>query len=416
MADVKRILAEVVARITPTQRPPEVDATLDAINAQLRKRKIRAKASLGGSFAKDTWLVGDHDVDIFVAFDLSYKDKPLSDILAPALAFLKPTRVHGSRDYFQIEDHFMFEIIPVLAIKKPADAQNITDFSLRHVTWVNARSKRLKDDIRLAKKFCKAQRVYGAESYIRGFSGHVVDLLVVHCRGFMPLLRAAAKWTPKTVIDTENAHKGKTLLVLNKSKTEGPLVVVDPVQPERNAAASLMIENYDRFVHAAKMFLARPSLGAFERQSVDFAKMAKRGSLVLVSAQPMRASEDVAGTKLLKLFEHVKTTLVEQGFTLSNAAWDWDKKHKALLWFVTKEATLPKTREVTGPPVRLSHHAAAFKKKYRRVKTSKGKLVAIVPITLRTPIAEANAASHDPLVKDKARAIKVMPWSARLKL
>lgn len=407
MASLSPILADVVETITPTARPPEVDALVALINRNLKTRGIKARAHIGGSFAKDTWLVGDHDVDIFVAFDPRHKDDPLSDLLEKALRQLKPLRIHGSRDYFQIDDHFTYEIIPVLAFKKPSEAQNITDFSLKHVSWVNSRSKRLKDDIRLAKRFCKAQRVYGAESYIRGFSGHVVDLLVIHHGGFLPLLKAARKWTPKTVIDTANAHNGKALLVLNKSKTDGPLVLVDPVQPDRNAAASLTLENYNRFIHAARLFLTKPSRRFFERAPVDFDALAKKGALIRVRATPTGGSDDVVGTRLLKLHEAIKEALIDADFTVTNRSWEWTAKD-ALLWYVTKERQLPATRTIDGPPVRIAKHAAAFKKKYRKTTVRKGRLVATVARKERTPDAVVRRVLREPLAKEKTAGARIV--------
>jgi tRNA nucleotidyltransferase (CCA-adding enzyme) len=416
MANVKAILAAVAARITPVSKPAEVKEFVDKLNATLRKQKIKAKANLGGSFAKDTFLKGDHDVDVFVAFDLGYakKNPALSDVLGSSLKAWKPERVHGSRDYFIVRKAaaFKFEVIPVLAIKKSADAQNITDFSLQHVTWVNARSKKLKDDIRLTKKFCKGQRVYGAESYIRGFSGHVVDLLVIHYGGFLPLLRAASKWTvkkgEKTIIDIPKAHHGKALFVLNKSKTEGPLVLVDPVQPDRNAAASLTQENYERFIVAAKKFLAAPSEKFFEREEPDFDKLAKRGTIVLIAARPTTGSDDVVGTRLLKLFEHVKRELETAGFTVLQSAWEW--RQTALLWYCVKEARLPPTMEVEGPPAAMKQHAEAFKRKHKKVVIKRGRLVAIAPVQDRTPEAVARRAVKDERVKDKAAGVSVKCW------
>lgn len=407
MASLSPMLKEVVRGITPTARPPEVERLVAAINRDLKKRGTKAEAHIGGSFAKDTWLVGDHDVDIFVAFDLRHKDDNLSDLLEKALRPLLPRRVHGSRDYFQIDDHFTYEIIPVLAIKKASDAQNITDFSLKHVAWVNARSRKLKDDIRLAKKFCKAQRVYGAESYIRGFSGHVVDLLVIHHGGFLPLLRAARRWTPKTVIDPVNAHNGKALLALNRSKTEGPLVLVDPVQPDRNAAASLTLENYNRFITAAGRFLDAPDARHFERAPLDFTALAKKGALVKVRATPTEGSDDIAGTRLLKLFEHARSALTAADFTVMNAAWEWTAKD-ALLWYVTKERLLPATRRVDGPPVALAKHAAAFRKKHRKTTVFKGRLVATIARKECTPDAVVRRALRDAYATEKTAGARIV--------
>ncbi|MEM4246893.1 MAG: nucleotidyltransferase domain-containing protein, partial [Candidatus Woesearchaeota archaeon] len=179
MAKTIRMLKEVLAEITPDKEERKstlkiVKNFLKNLNSSLKKNRFAAKAILGGSYAKDTWLKGDYDVDVFVRFSLKYKGKDLSKMLEKALTPWNAERVHGSRDYFWVhKKQFKFEIIPVLEIKKANDAENVTDFSPLHVKWVNKNGKKYKGDIRLFKKFCKAQGVYGAESYIRGFSGHV---------------------------------------------------------------------------------------------------------------------------------------------------------------------------------------------------------------------------------------------------
>ncbi|MBI4151242.1 nucleotidyltransferase domain-containing protein, partial [Candidatus Woesearchaeota archaeon] len=266
---MKRILQDALVDITPGKTDlwvvNDVRTFLQRLALELKSRKINAKPVLGGSFAKDTWLKGDYDVDVFVAFDLKYAADDLSAMLEKALKPWNVVRVHGSRDYFQLKGKINFEIIPVLAIKRAKQAQNVTDFSPKHVAWVNSKGKRLKNDIRLFKQFCKAQRIYGAESYIRGFSGHVVDILVIYYGGFLRLLKAASKWSPteKTVLDYSNQYKGQALMHLNESKIQGPLVVVDPVQPNRNAAAAIEQKPYLGLISAAKRFLKKPAAHLF---------------------------------------------------------------------------------------------------------------------------------------------------------
>src|SRR3989344_9184591 len=143
-----------------------------------------AKLELGGSYAKDTFLSGNHDIDVFVKFPyLKYKNKDISSVLNEIL-LIKHKKVHGSRDYFQIEKKgYSFEFIPVLDIRNPGQAKNITDFSPLHTKWVR-KNLRNPDDARLIKKFCRAQEIYGAESYIKGFSGYVLEILAVYYKDF----------------------------------------------------------------------------------------------------------------------------------------------------------------------------------------------------------------------------------------
>ena len=176
--DIKQ---EVLKKIKPTpSEENEVEKKVKKFLDKLNSKLIEAKAIIGGSFAKETWLRGNHDVDIFVLFD---DDKDCSDILERILTkcFGKVTRVHGSRDYFNITKYDLnFEIVPVFKIDKCKEARNITDVSPLHVKWVRSRlTEELADDIRIAKQFFKAQGIYGAETYIKGFSGYVVEILTI---------------------------------------------------------------------------------------------------------------------------------------------------------------------------------------------------------------------------------------------
>ena len=230
-------MKEVLIKIKPKKE--EVANFIRSINSFLKtlNSKLKdAKAILGGSGAKDTWLSGSHDVDIFVQFNYkkySKKSSDIADILQSKLkkSFPNINRIHGSRDYFQLKhDGFQIEIIPILEIKKAEDAINITDVSPLHSKWVNQHTKNLKDEIRLAKQFCKAQKLYGAESYIQGLSGYVLEILIVKYGSFNKLLQSSKKWKNKEVIDVAKHYpKGDATFHLNKSKQISPLIIVVPV-------------------------------------------------------------------------------------------------------------------------------------------------------------------------------------------
>jgi len=409
--NIKAILKEVLEDITPSKEERKetlsiVNDFLTKLNSSLRKSKASAKAVLGGSYAKDTWLKGDYDVDVFVQFAMKYKNDDLSGMLAKALKSWKAERVHGSRDYFWVKQkQFKFEIVPVLAIRKAEDAQNVTDFSPLHVQWVNRNGKKHKEDIRLFKKFCKAQGVYGAESYIRGFSGHVVDILVTYYRGFVPLLKAASGWKPKTIIDYYHHYDKKALFVLNKSKIQGPLIIIDPVQKERNAAAALNIDKYHGLVIAAQKFLKKPSREFFVETEVDLGKLAKRGHVLQFCAKAPKGKEDVVGTKLLHVFEYLKRYLDE--FDIVASGWRWNKGAHAEYWYVVKTRTLPATMIRAGPPLELTHSVKQFKKAHKKTFVRDHRLMAEIKRPWRTPEEAVAAAAKDTYVKD--RGIQVTP-------
>jgi tRNA nucleotidyltransferase (CCA-adding enzyme) len=403
-----QIFKEVLSEVVPSKDErgkviSQVNAFLANLNGELKRTRVQAKAMLGGSYSKDTWLSGDYDVDVFVKFNLSHKEQNLSDLLERALKKWRHERIHGSRDYFWVRDGIKYEIVPVLDIKKAEQSENVTDFSPWHVAWVNKKGAKYKNDIRLAKKFCKGTSCYGAESYIRGFSGHVLDILVTYYEGFIPMLKAAKGWKPKVVLDYNDIYKGKALMMLNKSKTEGPLILVDPVQPGRNAAAALTQENFDKFVKAAKAFLSKPSKNFFTEKEVDFNKLKKKGHLIQIKVKTLDDKEDVAGTKFVRAFEHVRSQL--QDFQVKNDGWIWDKKEKGIWWFVLAKKQLPAVRDWQGPPIKITEAVKKFKKIYKKTFTKTGRVWAKVKCEERTPEQVLKRVLKDSFVKERVKRV-----------
>ncbi len=370
------------------------------LNSSLRKTKIYAKAVLGGSFAKDTVIKKPrYDVDIFVCFDYTkYKDKEkgslLSDILEKALKKVvkkfssQLVKVHGSRDYFNVnlkisDIEILFEIIPVLVIKKASQARNITDVSLLHVAYIRKKIKKRKqlaDGIKLAKSFCFAQNCYGAESYVKGFSGYALELLVSYYNGFLAFLKAASKWHvekgKKIIIDPKKYYKGKNVLLeLNEAKLLSPVVLVDPVQKERNVTAALSEKTFERFVKACRLFLVKPSINLFVRKKINIKNLKKKAKkmhadffILQVKSNKYR---DIAGAKLLKFFNLFLCQLEKNGSVY--AKWQFDEHQTADFYIIFKQK---KEKIMEGPLLSLIEHAKAFRKKHARCFVKSGKLYA----------------------------------------
>ncbi len=372
-------LKKVISKIKPgnTSLKKETEVIVQTINSELKKNKIKATAIVGGSFAKDTHLADDFDCDIFVKFDYRYKDANISDLLEKVLKKLKPERVHGSRDYFLFSNtqfwqsrnesssqrrnrELNFEVVPVLNISKPKQAMNVTDVSPLHVAWVKKHKK--SDQIRLVKAFCKANSIYGAESYIKGFSGHVLDILTIKYGSFMNLLKASQKWKPKSVIDVEKHYKNaeETMFKLNVSKTQSPLIIVDPIQPERNAAAALGYEQFNVFVKKAKEFLKKPSEKFFEKKVLTKVNFK---DAIIINVVPLKGKRDVVGAKIMKAHESIERELENNDFEIKNSGFIWDKE--TFIWFKLKNEKISSESIVKGPPLAMKNHVLAFKKEHK---------------------------------------------------
>jgi len=368
---IVRAVLEQVKPKHPNLAP--ITAMLTAIAKEVKRQKIKAEVVLGGSFAKDVYLEGDSDVDIFVRFDATkYNNDEISTLLGSILAPWKPDLMHGSRDYYQIKREYVYELIPVLAIDKTEDAKNVIDCSPLHTRWVTTRGKGLNDDIRVAKRFAKAARAYGAESYQSGFSGHVMDILVIHYGGFLPFVKAAAGWKTKVVLDVPKAYKRSPLIYLNNAKTAGPLVVIDPIDPTRNAAAAVLDESFDRLVVHAKQFMKKPSLELF----VDPRRPTKpTANEIFITATPIDDKEDIAGAKLRRAMETIAKHIKKQ-LTVTSSEWWWDTKGDALFVYRCTSLNLPTHLMLQGPPVEMKDHVKLFKKEHPSAVVKDKRLVA----------------------------------------
>ncbi|MBD3354727.1 CCA tRNA nucleotidyltransferase [Candidatus Woesearchaeota archaeon] len=416
---MKKLLKGVLKDIKPTkEEEKKIKKKIREFLSRLNKGLKDGKAVLGGSGAKGTWLSKQHDADVFVQYNYKkYKDKSdkLSDILEKDLKkiFSGVKRLHGSRDYFQIrKEDFTFEVVPILKITKAKDAVNITDASPLHARWVN-KSKPLADEIRLTKQFCKAIGVYGAESYIKGFSGYMCEILTINYGGFLKLVKKAAKWKPKTVIDFKGYYKNKrdVLFNLNKSKTEGPMVIVDPVDKSRNAAAALGEEKYLKFICICKEFLKNPSKEFFEIKEIkidDLNKTAGKDKLIVLNIESLKGKEDVVGSKLLKAFEFIDKKLEKKGFKVYSSGWKWDKKKDAKFWFIIDKKKLSMYIEKEGPPKEMKKHVKKFKKKYKRTSVKNGKLYAKVKRKYREPERLVKDLIKKRYVKEKTKKVKLL--------
>ena len=374
-------------------------------NKIIKSIKIKdTKLELGGSSAKGTWLKGNHDIDIYVKFNPKrYAGIDISKVLRSKVK--EGVVLHGSRDYIQIErDGFTIELIPIMDIKKVENAHNITDISPFHKKFV-LKHKKFQNDIRLAKSFAIANACYGAESYIKGFSGYSLEVLTIHYKGFSKLLKAASQWKSKTVIDTLNLHGGE--VNLNKSKMHSPLILVDPVQDTRNVTAVLSLEKYLLFKNAAKKFLKKPSPHYFVREEFSLEKLKKKnkGKLICIELKPLEGKRDVVGAKLLKSFEYMKKELESNNFVLKDSGWHWGED--ALLWFMLPNTRLSAKVKHYGPQKNSKDRLDNFKKKWKgkRIYTEKSKTYVMKARVYRDPEKLLSDLTENEFVKKRITGI-----------
>ena len=162
-----------------------------------------------GSVARDTWLSGDRDLDIFLLFppnlsreELEEKGLDLARKIARRFTGIFHEK-YAEHPYVDATvDGLDVNLVPCYEVASAAAIQSAVDRTPFHTRYISDKIGPLRDDVLLAKAFAKACGVYGSDQMTEGFSGYLCELLVLHYAGFSPLVEAAAGWKPGTCIES----------------------------------------------------------------------------------------------------------------------------------------------------------------------------------------------------------------------
>lgn len=329
----------------------------------------RAKGMVVGSVARDTWLSGDRDLDIFLLFPPDLPRENLEETgldLARRIARRFTGLFHekyAEHPYVNATiDGLDVDLVPCYEVASAAAIQSAVDRTPFHTRYISDKIGPLRDDVLLAKQFAKACGVYGSDQMTGGFSGYLCELLVLHYAGFSPLVEAAAGWKPGTCIDLEG-HACKAF--------EEPLRVIDPVDPARNVAAALSCTRMFEFVEYCRGYLEIPSADFFS--PLDQARMDRKGfaralnrrgtslNAITFATPPLIA--DIVVPQLRRSLASIRGLLDRNGFAVlqGDCAMGDDRCILVLELLVDH---LPAVTRHMGPPLWDRANAAKFAEKY----------------------------------------------------
>ncbi|MBU4374606.1 MAG: CCA tRNA nucleotidyltransferase [Euryarchaeota archaeon] len=373
MTDINQIRASILSRIKPSEAEKArlvalAESIIVRVNSIAGQEGISASAQLVGSSARGTWISGEHDLDIFIMFSPSVERKELEEkglYIARKVAQVSQSFEERYAEHPYIHalfDGFEVDLVPAFNVERASDIKSAVDRTPFHNIYVASMIKGLEDEVLLLKQFMKGIGVYGSELKTHGFSGYLVELLIIHYGSFIKVLESSCEWKPDITIDIEK-HGG----TLHKD----PLVVVDATDPARNVAAALSLDNLCIFIDKACKFLENPDEAYFTGQvpeplgDNEFKKiLAERGtSLIAIEFAAPDVVEDVLFPQLHKLEESVREMFDRYDFRVYNSS-VW-AKDKAIALFELETASLPQVKKHTGPFVWSKEHASAFKSKYK---------------------------------------------------
>ena len=361
---------EILTSLRPSpDEAARVEAVAEKVLAVIDASGV-ARGMVVGSIARNTWTSGDHDLDIFMLFDPSVSREALEGegrALGTAIArqFDGPVvEKYAEHPYTNtIIEGFDIDLVPCYAVESAARIQSAVDRTPFHTLYIISRIVGHEDDVRLFKQFLKVSGLYGSDTLTEGFAGYLCELLILFFGGFHQVIAAAADWKPGVFIDCEE-HA-------TKSFTD-PLVVIDPVDPARNVAASLSLDRFAEFVELCRGYVAGPSRTFFEPQVLPEISggafdsvLTARGTTVLALRFPTpKAIPDIIVPQLRRTEEGITTMLSRYEFPVHrSASYMGDEVCMILVELLT--GTLPALRRHAGPPVWNKENAEKFVAKYQ---------------------------------------------------
>ncbi|WP_297555885.1 CCA tRNA nucleotidyltransferase [Thermococcus sp.] len=365
--DIEAVISEVLQRTRPSEEErafvEELMKELEGIaNKTIEELGLEVKPYFVGSLAKDTYLAGDHDVDLFLAFPL---ETPLEELRKKGLELGKA--IAEKLDSYEIAyaEHpyvrakyrgVRVDLVPCYDVKDWKDVRTAVDRSILHTRWVNENLRGRNDEVRLLKRFLKGINAYGSEIYVRGFSGYLAEILVIKYGSFLGVLKKADLILKQKIIDPadwlrkepEVARK----IVEREINEDKPLVVIDPVDPRRNVSANLSWERYGIFYFKSGEFLEKPSIEFFFpaekpwKNYLEVLRERKTALLTLVFEVPEMV-DDLLLPQLEKSAKGLEKALEREGFRV--LGWNVGKTEKAFIMLELDRAERERIKLKPGP-------------------------------------------------------------------
>ena len=259
-----KVLEQAKKISIPNEKDQEEIKKISDLSIQLVKQQAErfsevVGVEIGGSYAKGTWLSGEVDLDIFVKLKKDVDEKTFESIGKTigfdSLKKFKPYVRYSEHPYVEAEiEHTRVNVVPCYDVEIGSwkSAADRSSFHTKFILQSLDQSK--KDEVRLLKKFLIGIGIYGAEIAKEGFGGYVAEVLVHHYRSFLGVLEAASSFVPHQVIGNPT------------KKFDTPLIIIDPIDSNRNLGTAISAESAGRFILASRAFLKKPSLAFFKSQ------------------------------------------------------------------------------------------------------------------------------------------------------
>jgi tRNA nucleotidyltransferase (CCA-adding enzyme) len=372
---IEKICTKVLRKVTPSEKEKEEVLRFSKnlakkLTKKLQSSGIRAKAHVHGSVAKDTWLAGEKDIDMFVLLPKAYTKEIFPKVLniIKTLVGEKWMEAYAEHPYIEaeVEEH-KIDFVPCFKIERAEEAISSVDRTPLHTFYIKRHlNQQAKNEVRLLKRFMRGVDTYGAEIRVGGFSGYLCELLILRYKSFLNTLKTFVQHKKRIVIDVKGYYEGREneLRLLFKE----PLVVVDPVDKGRNVASAVQPQKLYTFIAAARAFLKNPDVKFFfPPETVALPaeelkqKLARRGSaIIFLTFGKVEAVPDILWGQLYKSQRSLCKLIQLSGFNvLRDIPWS-DEKTVNMFIFELEQRFISPVRKHLGPPLEKKNECEKF--------------------------------------------------------
>ncbi len=366
--NTQEVISEAISLITPSEEEKkEAQETEEELKKRLDKTiSPPLRYRFLGSYARGTWLRGSLEIDIFILFpedtssqELEKKGLEIGKNVVDdvELRYAAHPYVHGKVRGTEVD------IVPCYSLKTPEKIKSAVDRTPFHNDWLIEKIKGKEDEVRLLKKFLKSSNLYGAEYSVKGLSGYLCELLIIFYGSFEKTVEECRDLTRDSVIDVE---KGEIF----KAKGQENLLVLDPVDKNRNVAANLSVDKLAEFVEKCRAFIENPHIDFFLKEEVkppseDELKeeiSRRRTGLCLLEFEKPDIVDDNLYTQLDRACRKIHQHLYRRKFMPLRSSY-YVKGNTCYLVFETEVKELSVIKKKMGPPFESYKNVRKFKSK-----------------------------------------------------
>lgn len=350
---------KILKIIKPTDS--QIKKEKEVISAFIKKIKelpgIHKDVILAGSSARDTNLKDTKDFDIFVLYDKEVeKEKFTEEALNLGQLFFKgyfSEKVYSEHPYVRgVIDGYKIDLVPAYKIESTDSLISSVDRTPFHLEYLNKNLKKSqKDEVRLLKYLLKYIGAYGADAENQGFSGYLVELLILYYGDFLNAIEKIANWqTPvRIVLNSEDIDA--------LSPFNDPFIIIDPVDKSRNVASAVSLTQLSRVIAASRAFLQNPTLEYFSKNPKpqtyhQLVTWVNNVPLVAIEFEVKDTIKDIVWSKLKKLNTKINNYLSTQRFSIlkSNIYYE-EKDEYAYLYLMLDTLVQPRLEKIIGPQI-----------------------------------------------------------------